>query len=263
MSRYRIMLRLAASIGGVLVPLLAHAQGGATINNIFITLLQRAAPLWIIVAVLVLVVAGFSLMISQDEGRMGKAKASIGAVVIGGIILTIGPGRLVSFIYTGMPGFIVPNTGSLFGGEAIGVSQWLATLTAVLGILTVIIALIQAAVSFGADEGAYTKVRTALVHLIFGLLIIAAAFIIQSVFFTVHEPSPLLAFILRRLAIVLAVILTVAVAVIIYAGVRMILSIGKEDEFSKAKSLAIRVAVGIVVILLSFVMIWVVYSVLA
>lgn len=262
MTLRTLTARLSLGIWALLIPTSAHAQGGAAISGIFSELLDRAQPLWIVVAVLVIVVAGFSLMISQDEGRIGKAKSTIVAAIIGGILITIGPKRLVSFIYTGAPGFVVPSAGNAFGGEAVGVSQWLATLVAVLGLLMMIIALIQAALSFGSDEGAYSKVRTALIQLVLGLLTISAAFIIRSVMFDVHEPMPLLEFILGKLVIVLAVILTVAVAVLVYAGARMIISTGQEDQFGAAKSLAIRVGVGIIVILLSFVMIWTVYTVL-
>ena len=55
-------------------------------------------------------------------------------------------------------------------------------------------------------------------------------------------------------------ITTVAVGILVYAGLRMVISYGKEDEFTAAKSLAIRVVVGLIVVLLSYVMVFTVWK---
>lgn len=266
---------LASSVLG-LIPFPAYASG-LDVSLAFESLIFTFAPLWIITAVLVLVIAGFALMMSQDEGRLDKAKKTIAAVVIGGIIITIilaipgGPTKFVSIMYTGIPGFVLPNTGGIIvSDEAIGISQWLTAMAAMFGIFIIIVAVFRAVASLGG-EGDYTNARLAILHIIGGLIIIAGAFIFQLAFFGSDtgpqavvmgslniKPNPLIGLIASKILIVLAVITTIAVAILIYAGFRMIISFGQEDQFTAAKSLAYRVAIGLIVILVSYALVIVV-----
>lgn len=63
--------------------------------------------------------------------------------------------------------------------------------------------------------------------------------------------------------IVLAIITTIAVAIIIYAGFRMVISFGNEEAFSSARSLAIRAAIGILIILISYTLVIIVATIFA
>lgn len=254
--------RLFALASLMLVPQTVFADG-ADIANIFLGLIGKFAPLWITIAILVVIIAGFGLLTTQDEGRLDKAKKTILAVTVGGILVTIilvmGPTNFVGIMYTGIPGFAVPLGGAnTIGAEAVGVAGWITAMAVMLGILMIIIAAIQAIASFGEDEGMYTKVRTAIFHVIIGLIVIASAFIFQQVFFLDRTPNALIALIASKILILLFVILTIAVAILVYAGLRMILAIGREDEYTAAKSLLYRVVVGIIVILLSYVLVVVV-----
>ena len=257
MKKYRSLHWLLPTL--LILPSIAHAQTGAAISSIFLDLLAWISPLWIPVAILVVIIAGFSLILSQDEGRLEKTRKTLGAVAIGGIFLTIfltiGPTGFIGILYH-PPGFAVPvGSADALNAEAEGLASWIAVFIAIAGVIMVVLSLIQATLSFGGDEAAYTKVRTAIFHVVIGIIVVTLAYVLRTVMFEIHEPSPLLQFIAQKLAILLTVILTIAVAVIIYAGVRMILSIGKEDEFTSARSLVIRVGIGIIVILLSYAMV--------
>jgi hypothetical protein len=181
------------------IPQVACADGG-DIAEIFLGLIGKFAPLWITIAILVVVIAGFGLMTTQDEGRLDKAKKTLLAVTVGGILITIilvmGPTNFVGIMYTGIPGFAVPLGGAnSIGAEAVGIAGWIAAMAVMLGILMVIISAIQAIASFGEDEGQYTKVRTAIFHVIIGLIVIASAYIFQQVFFFERTPNALIALI--------------------------------------------------------------------
>ncbi len=166
------------------IPELSHADGGADISAMFFNLFSISYRLWVPVAVLVIVIAGFTLMLSHDEGATEKAKKTIIAVMIGGVTITIlgfyGPSGIIGFVYNGIPGMTVyncgiapnlPSVGNCASAlslalETEGVASWIATIAAMLGVLMIIIAMVEAVASFGADEGAYTKVRLALVHVV-------------------------------------------------------------------------------------------------
>lgn len=257
MRRILTISRLALATALTLAPGAAYASG-ADVSDMFLSLIFAFAPLWITVAILVIVIAGFSLMVSNDEGRMDKTRKTIVAVVIGGIVTTIilvlGPLGAISILYNGIPGLALINTGAVLGGEAIGIAEWITAMAAMLGILIVIISALQAIFTFG-DEAAYQQVRACIRHVILGLIIIAAAYIFQLVFFVDRTPNALIALVAQKILIVLAVMTIIAVAILIYAGVRMIVAFGREEDYTAAKALVFRVIIGLVVILVSYVLV--------
>lgn len=266
MSIHTFIRRLVI-LAGLLTPARGFAgpsdgTGGTTISSMFLSLMSSFAGIWAMIAFLVLVTAGFTLMISQDEGAIDKAKKTIVAVLIGGIITTIlvtigsGGGNVVTMIYNGIPGYTLNPTGASLGIQAMGVSDWLTSLAAMLGIVIVIVSVIRAVTSFGGDDAAYDNIRSCLLHVVLGLIIIGAAYVFRNVFFVplgaTHTPDPLLAIVTVRVITVLSFITVVAVGILVYAGFRMVISFGNEEQYSAAKSLAIRVVVGLVIILISY-----------
>lgn len=269
MTATKHLLRQLIALAVLLIPMTVSAQastgtGGATISSFFINLVSSFTGIWAMIAVLVLVSAGFTLMISEDEGAIDKAKKTIIAVLIGGIITTIlvtlaSSGiniNAVTMIYNGIPGYTLNTTGATVGLQAMGVSDWLASMAAMLGIVIVIVATVRAVTTFGGDEAAYDNVRNALLQVVVGLIVIAAAYVFRNVFFVplgqTHTPDPLLAIVTVKVIIVLSIITLIAVAILVYAGFRMVISFGAEDQYTAAKSLAIRVVVGLFIILLSY-----------
>lgn len=258
----RLILGLTLS----LVPTFAYASG-ADIRDIAYGLITTFKGTWMVVATLVIVVAGFTLMLSHDEGQLQKASKTIIAVVIGGVIITLmlllggNYATLIGFFYNGTANFNVLSGLPAVQLQTEGIASWLMTMAVVGGVIVIIIGMLEAVFSFGADEAAYDKLRTALLHIILALLVMIAAKIIREVFFVIHEPSPLLAFMIGKLLIVLGIISFIAVVILIYAGVRMVVSFGREEDFTAAKSLMIRVIIGLIVIAISFSLVWIVTTV--
>ncbi len=265
--RIRFMHRLLILSALLGMPLPAYGAGGADISNIFVNLITAFAPLWGFIAFTAIVVAGLTLLLSQDEGAIDKAKKTVIAVMVGGIITVIllffpgGPRGVVLSFFSPVFSLGV-NTFNFsadpIGLEAEGVAGWLTGMAAMIGIVVIIIAALKAVTSFGADEGAYTKVRGAILQGIIGLIVIGGAFIFKNVFFFNREPSALIALVTSKILIVLFFITTLAVGILVYAGFRMVLSFGREEDFTAAKSLVIRVFVGLLVIILSFAMVFIV-----
>lgn len=254
-SNLRRLLILSAL--AALIPTQAHAlTGGAIISQQFANLVTAFWPLWTFVAVLVLVIAGYTLMISHDENAIDKAKTTIIAVVIGGVITVlitaIGGTNVIGWVYNGTYGVAFRNTGVLFGIEAEGVAGWITAMAAMVGIVIIIITVLKAVASFGGDESAYSNTRTVILHVILGLILIGGATIVRNVFFASGEPSPFIGLVRDKIGIVLGFMTLIAIAILIVAGFRMVTSFGREEEYSAAKSLAVRAVFGLLVILLSY-----------
>jgi amino acid transporter len=202
-------------------------------------------------------------VLAQDDSKLQKVRGIILAVIIGGITITLvrvlGP-TIIGYVYNGL-GTFQGNAAGL-GIEAEGVAGWIMSMAAIAGILMIILAMVEAVASVGANEDGYQKVRTAVVHVVLGLIIIIGAGVIRTVFYIAHEPSPLLRYIAGKITLVLAFILFIAIAILIYAGFRMVISIGREEDFTNAKNLALRVLVGILVLTLSLSLVAIVTAVL-
>jgi len=250
-------------LGLFMSPLRAHASG-TDISAMFVGVIDAFYPLLLSVAILVTVIAGLTLMLSQDEGAITKARTALGSVFFGGIlatiILTLGATNFVGIMYNGFAGSVLINSGNAIGIEAAGVADWIATIAVLIGVLMIIIAATRAVLSFG-DEGAYANVRTAILHVILGIILIGAAYTMKIIFFDTHRPIDLLKIFLIPLQIVLGIIGLIAVGILIYAGFRMIISFGREEDFSAAKSLAFRVVIGLIVLLVSFSLIAIITSI--
>ncbi|MSR67987.1 hypothetical protein EXS65_04170 [Candidatus Peribacteria bacterium] len=257
-----LLTRLLTFASLLCIPLRVAAAGGADISVMFLNLVTSFTPLWVAAAILVVVTAGFTLVVSQEEGALDKARKAIMAVVAGGIlvtiIVTIGPAQFVTNFFNGATGLGIPGTvlnntpaGNL-GIEAEGVAEWLTAMAAMIGLFIIIIAVVRAVTSFGGDDAAYTNVRNSLLQVIIGLIVIGAALLFKQVFFVDHEPSALIGLITEKIEIVLNFILLIAVGVLVYAGLRMVTSFGREEEYTAARSLMLRVCIGIAVIILAY-----------
>lgn len=242
----------AIALAFLFVPHTAHADG-ATINNILFTVLNSAAPLWVPVGILVVIIAGLTMLFTSNEDGLSKGRNTVMAVVIGGIIIMLAP-VILSLIYQA-PGTQINNVAPQLNAEALGVVGWLSAMAGMLGILMVVVAAVRAVSGFGGDESAYAGVRNALINAVVGLIIIASAIVIHDSIFQ-GVPNPLVQLVLSKVEIILGIITTIAVAMLVYAGFRMVANFGNEENFNQAKSLIFRVLAGIVVILLSYVLVY-------
>ncbi len=243
--------RAGIAFTAMIMPTVAHADG-ATIRNILLTLLNNIAPLWVPVGVLVVVIAGMTMLVTSREEGLSKGRNTALAVVIGGIIIMLGP-TLLGLMYQA-PGTQIANVGPQLNAEALGLVGWLCAMGGVFSILMIVISAVRAIAGFGGDEAAYAGVRNALINAVIGLIIMASAIIIHNAVFQ-GTPNPLIQLILDKVLIILAIITTIAVAILVYAGFRMVTNFGNEEVFNQAKGLVFRVIAGLVVILISYVLV--------
>ncbi len=264
----------ALLIIATLFPLPVSAVDGGLIQNIFLQYVLQpmlSTGVWITVGTLALTVAGFTLLTSQDEGALTKARGAIFAVIMGGIIIvvirTLDIQFLQFFIDIGSYNTnTVTGTGASDLSKELGLSSesgiagWLATIGGVLGILMVIVSVAIAMASIG-DEDAYGKAKTSILTSIFGVLIILAGSAISNTVYVDGTPNDLMLFILGKLNIILAFISIIAVALLVYAGIRLIVSLGDEEAYTQAKGLLLRIVLGIIVIVISYTLVYTVVQI--
>ncbi len=251
MSKTRLRFSALLLALGLAAPVPAFASG-ADISQIFYDLMGALMPVWVPVAVLTITVAAFMLLVSTEEGALNKARNSIIAVIVGGMLIMVGPVLLGAF-YRNVGGTVVEDTSWLINAEAMGIVGWLSAIAGMFGMMFVIVAAIRAVGSFGQDEESYNKVRFAILHIVFGLIIMSAAGLISNSISS-GMPNPLMDLILGKIQILLGVMSAVALGIMVYAGFRMMTNFGQEEVYTQAKALAIRVLMGIGIILLAYAM---------
>ena len=239
-------------LGLLALPSIAHADA-AGLRDIIFGVLSSVTPLWVPVAVLIVVITGLTMLLSAKEDGLSRGRNTVVAVAIGGVIILVGPVGL-GYLYQA-PGFFIVNTAEGINVEAIGVSAWLSSMAGMFGILLIVVSAVRAVASVGSDDAAYTTVRQSIKSAVLGLIVIAGTIALRNTIFS-GDPNPLIGFILEKMSIVLALMTTAAMAVLVYAGVRMALNFGQEEFFTQARSLAVRVLMGLGVVLVSYALVF-------
>lgn len=233
----------------------AHAYAG-----IAGFLLERS---WLIVAsftLLLLVRAGLKLIYGQSEEKFEEAKRAIanGLMAVVFVFLT---SRIVSaFIRSG--GSWDPASGSaIFTTEILGIVRWVETLVAVLAVAMIIAAVFSAILSVGGEDGP-ERIRRSVFGAAAGIVLLGLDIAFRATFgleyFTVPgspSPYPLISRALVVLGFILGFLALIAVIIVIYAGIRIILSFGNEETFTAMKSLIVRALLGLFVIMTSYVIV--------
>lgn len=277
MMIFSALLRLLAL---AVLPQQAHAQGlGGVITTVgggLFTSFSGAgwsggiegiaggvvAAIWGVIlptGIFLVVRAGMSLVMSEDEGKLSTAKRTISATLIG-IMLVFISQELVKAFYT--EGLLNAAGAPRLNATVYGLVNWFLVAMAALGVLMIIVSVIRAIGSFGKEEE-LTNIRQTIFGIATGILMIS---LLPAIKLTlgVTDLQPLgaagsnsdataiieaVASIVSNLLLFLALI---AVTVIIYAGIRMIVNLGNDDEYGKSKDLIVRALIGLIVILLSY-----------
>lgn len=255
---------IANQVGNGLVDFFSgDGEGGRGANayaGIAGFLLERV---WLIVAafaLLLLVRSGLKLIYGQSEERFEEAKRAIANGLMA-VVLVFLTSRLVSaFIRAG--GSWNPEGGSaIFTEEMLGIVRWVEVLVVVLAIAMIIAAVFAAMFSVGSDDGP-SRIRRAVFGAAAGIVIIlldaAFRFTFGLDYFVVPgtpSPYPLITSALNIISYVLGFMALIAVIIVIYAGIRMILSLGDEETFKNMRSLIFRTLIGLFVILTSYIIV--------
>lgn len=255
------------SIGGALpgvgafVPVSASSTAGG-LNGIMITVAERVRPLLIVTSLLLIVVAGVRMVISQEDDSREKVKTLINQIVVGLILAyLIAPFINAFYGQTGeVPQGNVAGGAAVLNGTIYVVINWTLGLVAVLAVVILIVTGIRALFQSTSDEG-ITTLRRSIFAIAAGIFLIILREILALTMGLVPnavaepgqaEASPFLSGLVDIIDFVLAWVTFIAVAIVIYAGIRMILSMGNEEQMTKAKELIYRAIIGLIIIAVSF-----------
>lgn len=245
------------SIGSALPSLepsgICTGNGACGFVDIAHGIVVRVRPVLTGIGVLVIVIFGYRMMIAQEDDAVTKSRTILTATITGLVMAYLIDPFIAAFY--GQAGE-VPQ-GAMVEGAAVlarelnGIVNWALILVA--GLAITMIALSAAkALAQGTSEEGVGNMRKTVFSVIFGIVLIVIRFVISDGFVqSTGNPAPLLASLLRPVSFLMGFLALVAVIIVVYAGFLYVLSLGKEEQATKAKSLLLRAATGAVVIIIS------------
>ncbi|MDD5623306.1 MAG: hypothetical protein PHI23_01190 [Candidatus Peribacteraceae bacterium] len=229
-----------STVGGEL----SGGLGGAEFGGIAAYMMTSFVPIANFVGLLIIVIAGIRLIANQDENEMNNTKRIVVATVLGLVLLNLAvpiKNAYLSFAGSGS---------SILSAEIIGFINFVEQLLAVVAVLMIIVNGIRAVVNYTGDQ-ALTHIRRVIYGVFFGFLLIVTKLLIAESM-TTGNPQGFLTAIVRVMNVILGLGALVATLILIYAGFLMIANVGKDEQYTRAKSLAARVLIGLIVIIASF-----------
>jgi type IV secretory pathway VirB2 component (pilin) len=157
------------------------------------------------------------------------------------------------------------TTASYLGAEIRGVFEWVEVPLATIAVLMIIVSGLRAVTSWGSDDG-LRQLRRTVFAVVIGFTIIAfkyafsAAILIDPGTPESGTPTPIMDAIVRMVNGALSYMALIAVVMVIVAGIMMILNIGNDEQYSRARNLIIRVAIGLLVIIASWAVVNMVFT---
>lgn len=237
----------------------APSVGDATFPGIVNFLRDKVLDIIDIIAIFLLVRAGLKLINSQDESKLNSAKTTIGATLVG-LMLAHLSNKLVEIFYSG-GGVLNPGSSvAMLSTEISGIINWVLSLVAVLGVLMIVVSGVRTISSFGKEDGV-THLKQTVFGTITGIFFIIISGAVKETLGLPAGPEPgapqgpsTQPIIARGVEIaqqVLDFLVIVAVAVVIYAGFLMIINLGNDEQYGRARGIILRALIGLLVVLLA------------
>lgn len=213
------------------------------------------------IGILLVVRAGLRLINSQDDDKLTKAKNTIAATCVGIMLAAISDRLVMAFFSPGGAwSRATSDTGAnILSLEILGILNWATVFIAVLGVLMIIVAGLKTVSTFGAEDTG--PLKRSVTGVATGILVITTSGALKLAIGlapgvapslpTGGNPSPAID---RGVGIILSILgftSLIAMAVIVYAGMMMVLNFGNEENYTKGKSLIFRSVIGLAVMLLS------------
>lgn len=215
----------------------------------------RLRPLLTGVAVLVIVIFGYRMIVGQEDDSISKAKTIMSGTLAGLVLVYLIDPFIAAFY--GETGEVA--RGGMAGGAAIltnevaGLINWVMVIAASLSILMIILTGVKSLAKPTAEDSV-TNMRKTILSVLAGLVLLAIHAIVSQGFVdTSAGPSlPFLQPALHIIAFIMSFLGLAALIVIVYAGLLCVLSIGKEEQYTKAKGILARAAIGALIVIVSW-----------
>jgi len=237
---------------GVLGALRGTIAAGTEAGTIATTIASLFIPVINTIAVIAVVIAGSSLAFAQSDEQVNIARRTfVGSLVA---ILIVNSAWVIrdAFIGPGGAGIIQDPEGAaaFLGAEVVNIIDWVENTIAVIAVLMLIISGTRAVFSYGMEDQ-IPHLRFMLFSVIAGVTLIAFKVVFVESIVVTGEPSGIISGVIQITNALLAFIALAAVVVIVIAGIMMVMNIGNDEQYKKARDLIIRVAIGLLVIIMS------------
>lgn len=225
---------------------LVGAIGTGGFGGMAVAIANGFVPLVTVLALLVIVASAVLMIVRQDEGEIAQLKtvvgASLAAIILVNVVQPIADimGNVTNAPSTAASGF---NT------EVLGIISFIEVPLGVVAVLMIIVSGVRAVISYGREQGT-TQLRRTVFAVVSGvILIVVKVSIAGSV--TSGTPGGLISPVINTVNLIAGGMGLVAVAIMVYAGFMMILNVGNDDQYARARSLIVRVGIGLVIIIVS------------
>lgn len=244
--------------------------GACNLAELFVYVVRQGRLIIGAIAFLILAISGFTLIVRQSEESLTAAKNAVIGVVVG-VFLVFLSEQFVDALYGGfsIPAgevFLDPanmEEGALIlSGELLGIIRWAETLVAIAAVGLIVVQAAYVLASFGSEE-TIRKAYRAVFSTIIGILLIVFDRSIAAIFGYdqiaalpgAPDASIFVVEVFGFIRLLLGFVGIVAVAILVYAGVLMIVHYGNDEMITKAKTVLINAAIGLVLIVVSFVIV--------
>ena len=204
------------------------------------------------IAVLIIARAALLFIIEQSEGELEKFKKAIISALVA--IVLIGIADPVSkALFSGANANIISDpvsSSGLISEQIYGIISYIEVPVAIIAMLMIIVSGIRCVLSYGTGEGV-THLRRTVISVLIGIFLMVIKGAVVESFWETGEPGSVLSAINGAVSVIIGFTALLATLTLIYSGIMMIINVGKEDQFEKAKGLLIRVLIGLAVIAVS------------
>ncbi len=216
-------------------------------------IVDRFRPILTVVAVLVIVIFGYRMIIGQEDDVITKSRAVMTGTIAGLIMAYLIDPFIHAFYGMGgeVPTVSIEQGVAVMSVEVTGLINWVLVIVATLAVLMIILSALKGIGKSTGEEG-IANMRKTLFGVLFGVVLLVFRYILSDGFVaSTQNPVPVLAAAMQLVSFVMGFLALTATIVVIYAGFQCVLNMGNEENFTKAKSLLIRAAIGMILIMMS------------
>lgn len=239
--------------------------GGCGVIALAYSLVMQIRPFITMIAGLIIVIQGMRMVISQEDNYTDRVKATITACLAGIVTMYLIPPFIDTFY--GNAGSVWNNREMVAGAsvaarEVTGLINWALTIVAIVAVAMIVVTGVRAIAQSGSEDGV-KQMRKTITAIGSGIIILILR---QSLNYALGLKPPdegaspanpvpqAIVFIdtaFRVISFFLGFVALIAVLILIYAGIRLILSVGNQDAMKEAKGLLTRALVGFFIIIIS------------
>lgn len=213
---------------------------------------QSFLPFMNVIAVLTIVISGTLSVVSQDENRISATRkvvaGALTAIVLVNLASAIAKALFDEFNY--LNGATPGNGSQYLVDEIFGLLSWIEQPVMILALLTIVISGIRTLISFGGEKG-LNELRSTIISVIFGIVLIVVKVVVSKAVVFDRTAIALNQIGINLTITVLLYMGLIAVIMIVIAGIYMIVNVGNDEQYTRAKNLLIRVITGLFVIVVA------------